>query len=112
MFFLFFFLSCHDPPAKALPASRLPPAIDARMLRYGQLRGYLVQKKPIRHVYLWQVKKLTPPTQKCAEQQLPANSAALLIEASQPQLKAQEYLRRFNASSITTEEFHCSPKAP
>ncbi len=113
MIFLLFSMACWEDSVKTtLPPSRLKAPPDARMVRYGSMRGFLVQKKPIRQGFVWKAGRIDPQLQQCAERQLPENSAALLITGHDTDA-AKSYLANVAKGDILIQDFQCSvPSLP
>jgi len=99
-----FFWACIEEP-KPLPPSRIPQISHAKMIQYGKLRGYLVQKGQPETTLLWTVTELNQKTKACATKQIQNNHTALIIESDMDIAQAQQYLSKI----IAPEKFQCLP---
>ena len=87
---LHFLLSCIEPP-KELPPSRIKIASTGSMIRFGDLEGFLVTRGTPTKTVLWQVEEITSKLKKCALEQVPSDTKALLISSNLD--LAKQYLK-------------------
>ena len=106
MIVAYLLLACWSNPTPTLPQSRLPVPLDGRLVRYGKLRGYLIQSPQPQNAYIWQVEKLEKYIQQCAHNHVPAQSVVLLIDQPTSKL-AQEYVGKWVKGTIQIESFAC-----
>ena len=98
---LHFLLSCVEPP-KDLPPSRIKIASTGSMIQFGKLSGFLVTRGTPTKTELWQVEQITSKLKKCALEQVPSDTKALLVSSNLD--LAQQYLQ----TNVSPTSFKCS----
>ena len=83
--------------------SQIPQVPHAKMIQYGDLRGFLIHKGTADTTLLWQVEKLNPENKACAQNQLPSDHRVLIIEKNMDIQAAQNYL----SQKISPQDLIC-----